>query len=87
MTEALILACLTQAAAFVAAFFFAQREHACQRAEWSAERARLLDRLMARDWREYVALTNTAPAAEAAPQVVTDEDEARYASEHGLVSA
>lgn len=83
MTE--VLSVFALGATFMVALFMSAHEHARQRAEWAKERSDLLSRLMARDLREYV--TVTTPQASTAVQVVSDEDEARYASEHGMVSA
>lgn len=47
--------CLAEAAVITAAFLVAQRG-------WSKERARLLDRIMARDYAEYRSYTQTPVA-------------------------
>lgn len=48
-----------------------------ERSQWNSERAQLLDRLMARNWGEYVAGTRTIEAPET-PQLTTDEAEAAW---------
>lgn len=79
MIEVLALVCLTEALAFAGAFFFAQRDRAHERTGWAKEKERLLDRVMAKDLSEYKTYGERPPAPPI-PQVIDDEDEARYAS-------
>lgn len=71
MTE--LLALIPTTAALIAAVFFYHRESAA----WRAERADLLNRLMARDWTEYRAMTHEPPHYQI-PQFSTDELESLW---------
>lgn len=53
--------------------------HILEARTWSHERAKLLDRIMARNYGEFV-YTRTVSEAET-PQMITDEAEAAYAKE------
>lgn len=58
-------------------------DHAAERGTRDARERALLDRIMAADWPTYkthVMQQDAAPVR----QVIDDEDEARYAAEHGL---
>lgn len=68
MIEVVALAAL----AFSAFLIFDVRR---QRAEWSAERSRLLDRIMSTDYREYRALSTSGNTGSVV--IVGDADEAR----------
>lgn len=79
MNDALVFVCLAEAVAFATAFFFAQRDRQRERAAADAREQKLLDRVMARDLAEFKAY-EPRPASPPIPQVVDDEDEARYAA-------
>lgn len=80
MTELLVAIPLT--AALIAAVFFYRAEAQA----WRAERADLLNRIMAKDWQEYRAATFDAPH-HAIPQFSTDELEAQWFTAHARESA
>ena len=81
MSETVIVAALGTVA-LAAVSFIQARDRAGERASAAAERSQLLDRFMARDFREYVA--STSRAGSPVPQVTDDEAETKYAEAQGL---
>lgn len=71
------VALLVLAAALAGLGFFHYREAQA----WRAERAQLLDRIMARSYTDYVYATK--PETAEPPQLLTDSDEAKWYAEHG----
>lgn len=75
------------ASVIAGAFFFVRHlvsDHAAQRAEWSAEKKDLLNRVMTRDYPEYRAFEPPAERPKLRA-LLSDEDEARLEeTAHGI---